>query len=143
VNAQVAGRYYVPWGSDDMIRGVDGLKFNVSYDRTEVKVGDTLTCTVTVEADAFAMMAEVAIPPGFTVDTGAIDDLVNRRVIDRFAQNGRTLIFYLPGKGARFSYSLKPRYPMKVVVPRSVSYEYYTPDRRVLVPPQELEVKAP
>lgn len=142
VNAQVAGRYYVPWGSEDMIRGVDGLKFKVSYDRTEVKVGDTLTCTVTVEADAFAMMAEVAIPPGFTVDTGGFDDLVSRRVIDRYAQNGRTLIFYLPGKGATFSYALKPRYPMKVLVPQSVSYEYYTPDRRVIVPPREIEVRA-
>jgi hypothetical protein len=64
-------------------------------------------------------------------------------VIDRVGQNGRTLVFYLPGKGATFSYGLKPRYPMQVVVPRSVAYEYYTPDRRVVVPPRDLEVKAP
>jgi hypothetical protein len=143
VNAQVAGRYYVPWGADDVLRGVEGLKFQVSYDRSEVKVGDTLTCSVTVEADAFAMMAEVAIPPGFTVDSSGFDDLIKRKVIDRVGQNGRTLVFYLPGKGATFSYALKPRYPMKVVVPRSVAYEYYTPDRRVVVPPRDLEVKAP
>ncbi|HLY08332.1 MAG TPA: alpha-2-macroglobulin family protein [Planctomycetota bacterium] len=143
VNAQVAGRYYLPWGTDDVVRGVDGLTFRVAYDRAEVKVGETLTCTVSVEADAFAMMAEVAIPPGFTVDSSGFDDLVKRHVIDRVGQNGRTLVFYLPGKGATFRYALKPRYPMKVVVPRSVAYEYYTPDRRVVVPPQDLEVKTP
>jgi hypothetical protein len=143
VNAQVAGRYYLPWGTGEVVRGVDGLNFKVAYDRAEVKVGDTLTCTVTVEADSFAMMAEVAIPPGFTVDSSGFDDLVKRGVIDRVGQNGRTLVFYLPGKGATFSYGLKPRYPMQVVVPRSVAYEYYTPDRRVVVPPRDLEVKAP
>ena len=100
-----------------------------------------MTCTVTVRADAFAMMAEVAIPPGFTVDPTGLEDLVNRGVIDRYAQNGRTMIFYLPGKGATFSYALKPRYPLKVSLPRSVAYEYYTPDRRVIVPPQDFEVR--
>jgi anti-sigma factor RsiW len=143
VNAQVSGRYYVPWGADDLIGAVPGLNLQVTYDRAELKVGETLTCTVKVDADAFAMMAEVAIPPGCTVDSSALEDLVRRKVIDKVGQNGRTLTFYLPGKGATFSFPLKPRYPMKVVVPRSVAYEYYTPDRRVLVPPQALEVKAP
>lgn len=141
VNVQVAGRYYVPWTSEDVIGGVEGLKFTVTYDRTEAKVGDTVTCTVTVAADAFAMMAEVAIPPGFTVDASGLEDLVRRRVIDKYTQTGRTMIFYLPGKGATFSYGLKPRYPVKIAVPRSVAYEYYTPDRRVIVPPQEFEVR--
>jgi len=143
VNAQISGRYYVPWGTEDLLGAVPGLNLQVTYDRTEVKVGEILTCTVKVEADAFAMMAEVSIPPGFTVDSSALEDLVQRKVIDRVGQNGRTLTFYLPGKGATFSFPLKHRYPMKVVVPRSVAYEYYTPDRRVVVPPQALEVKAP
>jgi anti-sigma factor RsiW len=141
LNVQIAGRYYVPWGSDDLVRGVDGLNLNVSYDRTELKVGETVTCTVKVAADAFAMMAEVAIPPGCTVDTSVLEDLVRQRVIDKYTQTGRTLIFYLPGKGATFSYALKPRYPLKVSLPRSVAYEYYTPDRRVIVPPQDFEVR--
>ena len=100
-----------------------------------------MNCTVTVTADAFAMMAEVAIPPGFTVDSSGLEDLVRRQVIDRYAQNGRSMIFYLPGKGATFSYPLRPRYPVKVSVPRSIAYEYYTPDRRVIVPPQDFEVR--
>lgn len=142
VNAQIAGRYYVPWGTDDMVRGVEGLDLKVGYDKTDVRLGETVTCTVGVTADAFMVMAEVAIPPGFTVDASGLDDLVRRKVIDKYSQNGRTLIFYLPGKGATFSYPLKPRYPVKVSVPRSIAYEYYTPDRRVIVPPQELEVRA-
>jgi hypothetical protein len=141
LNVQIAGRYYVPWGSDDLVRGVDGLNLKVRYDRTEVKVGETVTCTVKVDADAFAMMAEVAIPPGCTVDTSVLEDLVRNRVIDKYTQTGRTLIFYLPGKGATFSYALRPRYPLKVSLPRSVAYEYYTPERRVIVPPQDFEVR--
>jgi hypothetical protein len=143
VNAQVSGRYYVPWSADDILGMVPGLNLQVTYDRAEVKVGEILTCAVKVEADAFAIMAEVSIPPGCTVDSSVLEDLVTRKVVDKVGQNGRTLIFYLPGKGATFSFPLKPRYPMKVVVPRSVAYEYYTPDRRVVVPPTALEVKAP
>jgi uncharacterized protein YfaS (alpha-2-macroglobulin family) len=141
VNAQIAGRYYVPWGSEDMLRGVDGLNLKVEYDRSEVKVGETVTCTVRVEADSFMVMAEVSIPPGCTVDSSSLEDLVRRKVIDKYAQTGRTLIFYLPGKGATFSYALKPRYPLKVSLARSVAYEYYTPERRVIVPPQDFEVR--
>ena len=44
------------------------------------------------------------------------------------------------GKGASFSYPLRARYPAKVSVPRSLAYEYYTPERRVLVPPADIEV---
>src|SRR5262249_41663025 len=117
------------------------LNLKVTYDRKVVNVGDTVTCSVQVEADAFMVMAEVSIPPGCTVDASGLDDLVRRRVIDKYAQTGRTMIFYLPGKGASFSYGLKPRYPLKVAVPRSVAYEYYTPDRRVIVPPLDFEVR--
>lgn len=140
VNAQVAGRYYVPWGTDDFVRGVDGLNLRVTYDRPEAKVDEMVTCTVKVEADAFMVIAEVAIPPGFTVDRGDLDDLVRRNVVDKYTQTGRALTFYLPGKSAEWSYKLKPRYPAKVSVPRSVAYEYYAPDRRVISPPQELSV---
>ncbi|HUR38977.1 MAG TPA: hypothetical protein VM222_05765, partial [Planctomycetota bacterium] len=143
VNAQISGRYYVPWSAEDILGRVPGLNLQVTYDRAELKVGEILTCSVKVEADAFAIMAEVAIPPGCTVDPSVLEDLVTRKVVDKVGQNGRTLIFYLPGKGSTFSFPLKPRYPMKVVVPRSVAYEYYTPDRRVVVPPQPLEVQAP
>ena len=141
VNAQVTGRYYVPWGTGDLLHGVEGLNLQVLYDRTEAKVGDTVTCTVKVESAPAMVIAEVAVPPGFTVDRAELDDLVRRGVADKVAQTGRTLTFYLSGKGATFSYGLKPRYPVRVAVPRSVAYEYYTPDRRVVSPPQELVVE--
>ncbi len=140
VNAQVGGRYYVPWGTEDIVRGVEGLNLSVSYDRLEAKVGEAVTCTVKVEADGFMVIAEVAIPPGFTVDTAALEDLVRRNVVDKYSQTGRALTFYLPGKGATFSYALKPRYPVRVSVPRSAAYEYYTPDKRVIAPPVEIVV---
>ncbi len=140
VNVQVAGRHYVPWGTDDLLRGVEGLNLQVSYDRLEVRVGETVTCTVKVECDSFMVIADVSIPPGFTVDRSGLDDLVRRRVVDKVAQTGRNLTFYLPGKSAVFGFKLKPRYPARVAVPRSVVYEYYAPDRRVISPPQEIAV---
>lgn len=141
MNAQVAGLYYVPWGAGDMLRGVEGLNLQVSYDRLEAKVNETVRCTVKVEADAFMVIAEVALPPGFTVDRSDLDDLVRRRQVDKVTQTGRQLTFYLPGKSATLTYGLKPRYPARVSVPRSVAYEYYTPDRRVIAPPVELSVQ--
>lgn len=140
VNAQVTGRYYLPWGTDDLVRGVEGLNLRVAYDRLEVKVDETVRCTVNVEADSFMVIAEVAVPPGFTVDRSDLDDLVRKGVVDKYTQSGRALTFYLPGKNAVLSYALKPRYPARVSVPRSVVYEYYTPDRRVIVPPVEMSV---
>jgi uncharacterized protein YfaS (alpha-2-macroglobulin family) len=141
VNAQIAGGYYLPWGTEDLIRGVDGLNLTVAYDKAEARVGEVVTCTVGVKADAPFVIAEVAIPPGFTVDTSALEALVAKGVVDKFAQSGRTLTFYLPGKDATLRYELRPRYPVSVQVPRSVAYEYYTPDRRVISPPQELTVR--
>jgi uncharacterized protein YfaS (alpha-2-macroglobulin family) len=141
VNAQVAGRYYLPWGTEDLIRGVEGLNLQVGYDKAEVKVGESLTCTVKVQANAFMVIAELAIPPGFTVDSSALEALVKKGVVDKYSQSGRALTFYLPGKDASFAYELRPRYPVTVSVPRSVAYEYYTPDRRVISPPQDLVVR--
>jgi uncharacterized protein YfaS (alpha-2-macroglobulin family) len=141
VNGQVAGRYYLPWGTDDLVRGVEGLNLSVAYDRAEVKVGESLTCTVKVQANAFMVIAEVAVPPGFTVDSSALEDLVRKGRIDKYSQSGRALTFYLPGKDATWSYELRPRYPSAVSLPRSVVYEYYAPDRRVIAPPQDLVVR--
>ena len=141
VNVQVTGSYYLPWGTQDMIREVEGLNLQVTYDKTEVKVGETVTCTVKVEADSFMVMAEVAIPPGFTADRADLDALAKKGTIDKFTLAGRKITFYLPGKDVTFSYTLRPRYPVKVTVPRSVVYEYYTPDRRVISPPQSMTVR--
>jgi hypothetical protein len=80
------------------------------------------------------------IPAGFTVDSGALEDLVRRKVVDKYTQTGRGLTFYLPGKSATWSYPLKPRYPVRVSIPRSIVYEYYTPDRRAISPPFEMSV---
>ena len=137
----MAGRYYVPWGTDDLISGADNLNLHVTYDRTEVKLDETVTCSVMVEADAFMVMAEVSIPPGFTVDGAEIDGLVQRGVVDKVTRTGRLLTFYLSGKDVSFSYTLRPRYPVRVTIPRSVAYEYYAPDRRVISPPQEVTVR--
>jgi hypothetical protein len=45
-----------------------------------------------------------------------------------------------PGQEQSFTYTLKPKYPIKAKTPVSVAYEYYTPTNRGAAIPVEINV---
>ena len=147
---QLVGRYYLPWRLvRQKVRHKKPLALKVAYDRTTLKKDDTVTATVTVEylgqRPTFMVIADLGIPPGFKVLTGALVKARQQGLLDRFSITGRQLTLYLgrmeKGKPLSLSYRLKARYPIRAKTPRSVAYEYYNPDNRSVAPPVTFIVK--
>jgi type II secretory pathway pseudopilin PulG/anti-sigma factor RsiW len=134
VEYQVAFSYHTPSRSE---KQPDSLAFEVTYDRRELKAGESVTARASVSnrrAESVPMvMAELAIPPGFTLEDGDLAKLVEDEKAAKFQQTGRSALLYLrslkPGQTLRFNYRLRATMPGTVTAAPGVAYEYYDPDR--------------
>jgi hypothetical protein len=143
----VVGRHYQPWRGQAR-RPREPLTIKVAYDRQRLRVDDVLTADVSLRYNlnrtTFMVIADLGIPPGFSVMTGDLARLVKRGVITRYSLTGRQITLYLgevrPHKPIRLTYRLKAKFPIRAKTPRSVAYEYYTPTVRGVQQPQLLVV---
>ena len=91
------------------------------------------------------VMTELGLPPGFTLEEADLQTMVRRKTIRKFEIMPGRVVLYLdelkPGAVESFTYTLKPKYPLRVQIPPSAAYEYYTPSRRATVAPAEVEVR--
>jgi uncharacterized protein YfaS (alpha-2-macroglobulin family) len=158
---QVSGSYSLPWGKladyPELIPAEDLMKIDVSYDRAELAVNDTVMVTVSVslqEGKAKAALIDLGVPPGFTVQSEDLDALVayysdvapdyDYPVVQRYELTGRQILVYLTnlqaGKPVQFTYRLRARFPLEVQTPSSNAYDYYNTDVNGELPPQTLVV---
>ena len=144
---QVVGRYHVPWDAAPPAAG-GPLGVTVAFDRRSVVVGDTVGVTATVtntgpEA-ASVVMAELGVPPGFTLVPDALERAVSDGEIEKFTPAGRHVHVYLKevpaGGSITVRYALLARHPLSVRTPASVVYAYYRPGIRAEAPPVRLTV---
>lgn len=146
---QVVGRFYLPW------RGVapelrEPLSIKLRYDRTKLKVDDTLTANVDVAyhlpRTTFMVIVDLGIPPGFAVQTEDLEALVKNRTITRYSLTGRQITLYVgemrKDKPLAFRYRLKAKFPIRAKTPKSVAYEYYTPSSKGVQQPEQIVVEA-
>ena len=147
---QLVGRTYMPWHLTKLRQPrPKPMRLVVAYDRTSLKKDDTVTATVTVEylgqRPTFMVIADLGIPPGFRVLTGALVKARKQGVLDRFSLTGRQLTLYLgrmdKGKPLTLTYRLQARFPIRAKTPRSAAYEYYNPDNRAVSAPVTFTVK--
>ncbi|MGC9393673.1 MAG: MG2 domain-containing protein [Anaerolineae bacterium] len=146
---QVAGSYYLPWDKLPMYpellgEGGDLVTIDVSYDRAELAVNDTVGVDVVVtlnEGVADSAIVDLGLPPGFTVETEDLARLVARYQdtpedyayarIERYELTGRQIILYVSdltaGQPLEFSYRLRAQFPLKAQTPASTAYDYYNP----------------
>ncbi|HUU00531.1 MAG TPA: MG2 domain-containing protein [Myxococcota bacterium] len=136
---QAVGVYYLPWelvgGSPD-----EALSLEVSYDRTDLGVDETVAVQVTVsynvvDQTASMIMLDLGIPPGFDPLTEDLAGLVlDLPSITRYEIRGRQLSIYVSelayGTPLTFSYRLKAKYPIHGQVPESTAWAYYNPEIR-------------
>ncbi len=146
---QVVGRWFLPWDQLPADADRKPLELFVHYDRTTLEKDDILECTVQVHyhdpTPTFMVIADVGIPPGFTVDPGSLNELVRQRKIDKYSVTGRQVQIYLGDVRSdmpiAIRYSLRAKYPIRAKTPVSTVYEYYNPDRRAAAAPIEIEVR--
>jgi len=160
---QVTTSYFLPWESlgkyPDLVPDQDLVTIDVRYDRTALSIDDTVGVDVTVTMNEPAGGAEQSIidlglPPGFTVETEDLDQLVARFTdvpedypyarVKRYELTGRQIILYVRNlSGAQplsFSYRLRAKFPLVAQTPSSVAYDYYNPSTAAEVAPVMLTV---
>jgi hypothetical protein len=143
---QLTFRYHVPGAAP--ADKPQPLAVEVTYDRTDLAVNDTLTATATVlnrtDQTAPMVILDLPIPAGFAVATSDLDRLVAERKIDRYQTTPRAVIVYLrslaPDRSLTLRYSLQATMPVKVAVPPAQAYQYYDPSKRGVGTPRRLTV---
>jgi uncharacterized protein YfaS (alpha-2-macroglobulin family) len=160
---QVSGNYYLPWDKlalyPDKVESQNAVKIDVTYDRTQLSVDDTVNVNVTVslnEAGGKADWAliDLGLPPGFTVQTEDLDALVTRYkdvpqdyalpTVKRYELTGRQILVYIGnlsyGNSLTFNYRLRAKFPLVAQTPASTAYDYYNPQVSGEAGPQTLVV---
>jgi uncharacterized protein YfaS (alpha-2-macroglobulin family) len=159
---QIAGSYYLPWDEVIAAQGPgaeEPLTIDVQYDRTELKVDDTVEVQVNVKLNqpgrAEWALIDLGIPPGFAVNTEDLTALVTRYedvpedyelpTIERFEMTGRQVLVYIAGLSFEhplsFSYRMQAKFPLVAEAPASTVYDYYNPDKSAFQAPVELTVE--
>ena len=85
------------------------------------------------------------IPPGFAVDAGAFEHLIESGMIAKYELTSNQCILYVrniqPKKTLHFQYQLRARYPIRAKAPASHVYEYYNPQNKAQTQPVEIVVE--
>ncbi len=164
---QIVGRYYLPWDAIAVEATTpEAILLNVTYDRPELAIGETVEVAVTAllnpaltpaEAThwtADSAIIELGIPPGFEVRREDLGRIVSRfdpapdnpaaaRVERCELAEGR-IILYVTNLTSRdpltFTYRLRATFPVVAQTPASIAYDAYNPDVMGKSPPQTLTV---
>ncbi|HEY7426714.1 MAG TPA: hypothetical protein VH682_20935, partial [Gemmataceae bacterium] len=131
---QVTLRYHVPEAKTDK---AEPLTVQLDYDRTELRIDETVKATAKVvnnrpEKSAMVML-DLPLPAGFIVDASDFTALVQSGRIARFQVLDHNVLVYLRELEARkpleLTYHLRATMAVKVNAPGARAYEYYDPDR--------------
>lgn len=143
---EIVSRYYLPW---EIVPRPQKPPFviSVDYDRTELAVNDIVDVDVKIEllraGRAEMVMIDLGIPPGFSVLTPTLDELVGKK-IQKYSLTQRQIIIYLDevssGKPVILSYRLQAKYPIRAKVRASRVYEYYNTQDEALEQPFQMKV---
>jgi len=144
---QIIPIYYLPW-KDIRPDPENPLKINLNYDRTNLKVNDTLKVSVKIKNSGGSIpgmvLATLGIPPGFSVMEDDFKALRENGLIDRYEFTGRQVILYFENmeynKTVEFDYRLKAKFPLRVTSPFSKVYEYYNPEVESYFRPGQIKV---
>jgi len=138
---QAVMAYYVPWEEAPPPSADDLMDVVVSYDRTTLKVDETLVADVRLRMNqpvpAQWVIVELGLPPGFEVVTEDLNALVAQSAgqatrIKRYEVVGRALRFYLENLSApvHFNFRLRARLVLRAQTGAAVAYDYYNPTVR-------------
>jgi uncharacterized protein YfaS (alpha-2-macroglobulin family) len=146
-NYQVTLRYHLPEKAE---RDAEPLTVHLDYDRTQLKIGETVKATAkaanpTKEKTAMVML-DLPVPAGFAADSDDFAALIQDGRIARYeVQPGHVLVYLrelAPGAPRELSYRLRATMAVKVHAPGARIYAYYDPDRQGHSPATSFTVTA-
>jgi len=153
-SAQVVADYFVAWDQGGEVRELTrtgqsrALRLAVSFDRTEVRVGEEVSCTIDAERIGHygygMLLAEVGVAPGAEIDRASLDSVIKNSgwSLSRYDVQPDRLILYLwpSAGGSKFTFSFRPRFALKARTAPSLLYDYYNPDERLVLPPADFHI---
>jgi uncharacterized protein YfaS (alpha-2-macroglobulin family) len=134
---QVSLRYHLPQPKEPA--GQEALSIELAYDKTDLRVNDTVGVTATVvnKTDEAAPMVilDLPIPAGFAMLSEDLEKLTAAETIAKYQLTPRSAVIYLrqlsPAEPLVLRYRLRATMPVKITVPPARAYEYYDPDKQV------------
>jgi len=148
--AQIVETHYAPWksGAAEGRESVkpeksSALQLFVGYDKSQLKIGDEVTCRVVAERTGHngygMLLAEVGLPPGADVDRASLEAAVKDSgwELNHYDVLPDRVIVYLWPRagGTKFSFKFKLRYGINAQSAPSVLYDYYNPEAWAVVAP--------
>jgi hypothetical protein len=143
---QIVGSYDLPWSQvEPATPEEESVSVEVSYDRTEVVVGERIAVTVGVMLNrpgvAPLVVLELGLPPGLDLVAADLDG-----EIARYERVGERLVVYLSDLSSerplQFGYHLLARYPLSVVTQPTTAVDVANPQRPAVRAPVAIEVTA-
>jgi len=133
---QLETTYNLPWKGLRDTPVVNEFELDVSYDRKNLAVDDSVNVEVTARyigpGETGMVVLDLPVPPGFDVWTPDLDELAGSGVISRWEKTANHIIIYIRGmkrdESLVIRYRLKALYPIEAAVGPSRIYEYYDPD---------------
>ncbi len=154
MNASIVTSYYIPWSQSDAVAKeafktgeTRALRLKVLYDRNELRLDETVHCTVEAERIGFRgygmMLAEVGLPPGAEVNRASLDKAESSPGVSGYEVQPDRVVFYLWPKagGTTFAFDFRMRYRIEAMTAPSVVYDYYNPEANATLAPVRFTVR--
>lgn len=155
-SVQAVATYYVPWATTNeanprsaTANSSSPLKLEIGFDKSEVKIGDEVTCRVLAQRIGGAgygmLLGEIGLPPGADVDRASLEKAMaeSNWSFSRYDILPDRLVVYLWPRagGTQFEFKFRPRYGLAAQTAASQLYDYYNPDARTVVAPTKFVVR--
>lgn len=146
---QIVDSYFLPWNQvPPSSSEEEELSVEVSYDRTQVTVGETLSVTVGVmlnrTGSAPLVFLQLGLPPGFDLAVEDFERFVAEGAIARYERVGERVLVYLQDlssdRPVQFSYRLRARFPSTVMALPTYAVDPANPQRPAVREPAIIEV---
>ncbi len=143
---EIVQRYNEPW--TDVPANTGPLDISVAYDKTTLRLNDTVQATVSVANTTAStenmVLVTVGIPPGFSVNTADLDAYKAGGTLSYYELTERQLTLYLtsiaPNTTAAFAYHLVATMPITASDGGGQAFLYYQPDQKASAPAQVIQV---
>lgn len=141
--------HHLPWSA--VPREPAGpLAVSLSYDKSSLSVDEAVEATAEVKNTTAStqnmVLVTLGIPPGFSVETAALDASISDSALSRYEITGRQLILYiteLPAESTRrYNYRLRATMPVSASDGGAEAHLYYEPSTRTASPATALVVNS-
>jgi hypothetical protein len=141
--------HHLPWAQVPA-EPLGPLSIDVTYDKTELFVDDTVQATVTLTNNENhtqnMVLVTLGIAPGFAVDTDDLQQYLDSGAISKFEMTGRQLILYItalaPSDVQTFNYDLRATMPVTAVDGGAEARMYYEPEKKTRSAARQLRAAA-